>query len=359
MQGSKLQMEKFDPASPKWRIVFLFLLSGLISILFLRLIWSFVMALLIAALMAGLMQPVYHYLERRFRYYRVLASGTTVLLTLFLIIMPLLVFLGILAEEAISISKAAGNWVQTYTQTYQFQDIPMLDILAPYQDELIEKAGELATKTGVLVTRWVAAGAKGTVGFILMLFIILYAMFHFLIHGRAILDTALRFTPLTEDDRYRLLHTFTSVTRATLKGCFVIGIVQGGLAGASLALAGIQGAIFWSAIMAVLAIIPGIGTAIIWIPAVIFLLFNAQITAAISVAAWCAVVVGTADNILRPILVGKDTRMPDLLVFVSTMGGLFLLGAAGIVIGPIIGALFLTAWELLDAAVQTVRSSEE
>lgn len=352
-------MEKFDPASPKWRIVFLFLLSGFISILFLRLIWSFVMALLIAALMAGLAQPVYRCLERLFRHHRILASGTTVLLSLCLVIIPLLLFLGILAEEAITISKAAGNWVQTYTRTYQFKDIPMLEMLTPYQDELLQKAGELTAKAGVLVTRWVAAGARGTVGFILMLFVMLYAMFHFLIHGRAILDAALRFTPLTEDDRSRLLHTFTSVTRATLKGTLVIGMVQGGLAGVSLAFAGIEGAIFWSAVMAVLAVIPGIGAAIVWVPAVVFLFLNGQITAAISVGIWCAVVVGTADNVLRPILVGKDTRMPDLLVFVSTMGGLFLLGATGIVIGPIIGALFITAWELLDAAVETMRASND
>lgn len=349
-------MEKFDPAAPKWRIVFLFLLAGIISILFLRLIWNFVLSMLMAALMAGITRPVYHRLTRLFRHNKVMASTTTVLLSLCLVIIPSMLFLGILADQAIDISQTAANWLKIHAGTYQFKDIPGLEYLMPYQNEILQKTGQLAARAGVFVTRWVAAGARGTVEFILMLFVMLYAMFHFLIKGRSILDAVLRFTPLTAEDRHRLLTTFTSVTRATLKGSLVIAIVQGGLAGASFALAGIESPLFWSVIMAVMAIIPGIGAAIVWIPAVGFLFLNGQNGAAIGVGVWCAIVVGTADNFLRPILVGKDTRMPDLLVFVSTMGGLLLLGATGIIIGPLIGALFITTWELLDTAVETAKA---
>jgi predicted PurR-regulated permease PerM len=107
--------------------------------------------------------------------------------------------------------------------------------------------------------------------------------------------------------------------------------------------------------MVVLSIVPGIGTALIWVPAVIFLILDGQIGAAVGIALWCGIVVGTADNLLRPLLIGKDTKMPDLLVMLTTLGGMALFGATGLFIGPIIGALFMTAWQLWGNAIDEVR----
>jgi predicted PurR-regulated permease PerM len=114
---------------------------------------------------------------------------------------------------------------------------------------------------------------------------------------------------------------------------------------------GIPGVIFWSAIMAVLSILPGIGAALVWIPAVVYLIIEGQTVHAIGLGLWCAIVVGTIDNLLRPLLIGKDTEMPDLLVMLSTLGGLALFGAAGILVGPIIGALYITVWKLWGSAM--------
>ena len=194
--------------------------------------------------------------------------------------------------------------------------------------------------------------ATGAAELFLMLFVMLYAMFYFLINGRAVLDAVLGYTPLSVDEKARLLGTFTSVGRATLKGTLIIGIVQGGLAGLSFWVAGIKGVVFWGAVMTVLSIIPAVGTALVWVPAVIFLILDGQTGAAVGVGLWCAIVVGTADNLLRPLLIGKDTEMPDLLVMVTTLGGLALFGAAGMVIGPIVGALFTSVWGLWGVAVE-------
>jgi predicted PurR-regulated permease PerM len=147
---------------------------------------------------------------------------------------------------------------------------------------------------------------------------------------------------------------FVSVTRATLKGPLVIGVIQGGLAGVAFALVGIQGALFWGTIMAVLSIIPAVGAAIVWIPAVIYLLGTGQIAAGLGLLVWCGLVVGSSDNVLRPILVGKDTKMPDFLVLLSTLGGIGVCGALGVIIGPIVAALFLTVWELYGEAFRDV-----
>lgn len=344
-------MTSFGPNAPKVRIAFLTLLTAIVSILFLGIIRSLFMSLLMAVLFAEVTRPLYRRLVALFREHRGLASALTVLLSLCLVIVPILLFMGVLADQALDISQTAGIWLKEHAGEYQIKDIPGLERLVPYQKEIMTKAGQLAATAGTHVARWVAAGARGTVDFLLMLFIMLYAMFNFLIHGRSLLDKILDFTPLTPDDRGRLVRTFTSVSQATLKGTLVIGIVQGGLAGLAFAVAGVKGTLFWSAVMAVMSIIPGIGSALVWLPTAIFLALTGRTGASIGVGLWCAVVAGSADNFLRPVLVGKGARMPDLLVFVTTMGGLLLFGASGIIIGPLIGAMFVTVWELLASSL--------
>ena len=199
-----------------------------------------------------------------------------------------------------------------------------------------------------------ASATRGTVNFILQLCIMLYANYFFLLIGREALAKIMYLVPLESDQEDRLVSRFVSVTRATLKGTLVIGIIQGGMAGLAFAVVGIDGAIFWGTIMAVLSIIPAVGAAMVWIPAVIYLIATSQILAGVGLLLWCGLVVGSSDNILRPILVGKDTKMPDLLVLLSTLGGIGVYGALGVIIGPIIAALFLTVWELYGEAFRDV-----
>jgi predicted PurR-regulated permease PerM len=270
----------------------------------------------------------------------------------------------VLLTEALETSQKASIWISRQTEQpdqlqRQIEAVPALQRWLPYQDQILEKAGELAGKASGFVAQQLAAGARGTASFFLMLFVMLYAMFYFLVYGKHLLRVLHRFTPLTNDDSERLLKTFVSVARATLKGGLVIGLVQGGLAGLSFAVAGIHSAVFWGSVMAVLSIIPGVGTPLVWIPAVVYLGLEGEMAAAVGVGIWCAVVVGSVDTMLRPLLIGKDTQMPDLLVLLTTLGGLMLFGAAGIVIGPIVGALFLTVWQLLGAAVEAERNPKE
>ncbi|MEA3410034.1 MAG: AI-2E family transporter [Pseudomonadota bacterium] len=345
------------------RIAFLFLLAISISLLFYQVVERFLIALLMAAVLAGLAHPVYRWFVDRLRGHENTASAATVLLCLMLVIVPVTLFLGVVVNEAVEVSKTASEWVERHVQQPEelqekIRAIPALQRLLPYQDQILEKVGELAGKVGGFVAHGMAAGARVTAGYFLSLFVMLYAMFYFLVEGRAILDAVLRFTPLTDGDKTDLLGTFVSVSRATVKGTLVIGIVQGGLAGLSFAVVGIEGAVFWGAVMAVLSIVPGIGTALVWVPAVIFLALGGQTGAAVGVALWCAIVVGTADNVLRPSLVGRDTAMPDILVLLTTLGGLFLFGASGIVLGPVVGALFVAVWGLWGAAVEAGQTTE-
>ena len=150
------------------------------------------------------------------------------------------------------------------------------------------------------------------------------------------------YAPLSQEDRQKMLQVGLSVSRATIKGTLIIGIIQGALGGIGFAVAGIGSAVFWGALMAILSVLPGIGSALVWGPGVIYLLLTGNMVAGLLLAAWCAGVVGTIDNVLRPILVGRDTEMPDLLILLATLGGLGLFGATGLVLGPVLAALFMT-----------------
>jgi len=186
----------------------------------------------------------------------------------------------------------------------------------------------------------------GTFNVLLSVMIVLYTLFFFLIDGDRLLFYMLYYLPLNDEDETKLLQRFTSVTRATLKGTAVIGFLQGALAGLALYFAGIPSSLFWAVAMMVLSVVPGVGTALIWIPAVIYLIVGGNLVEAIAVGVFCVVVVGTVDNLLRPKLVGNDTQLHELLIFFSTLGGLLMFGFMVFVIGPIIAALFVTLWEL-------------
>ncbi len=137
------------------------------------------------------------------------------------------------------------------------------------------------------------------------------------------------------------------MSRATIKGTLVIGVVQGALAGIGFAVAGIQGAVFWGTLMTVLSIIPGLGTALVWVPTVIYLArVRARGDRLSSSRLFCLLIVGSADNLLRPRLVGKDVKMHELFILFGTLGGVLFFGVLGFIVGPILAALFITIWDI-------------
>ena len=177
-------------------------------------------------------------------------------------------------------------------------------------------------------------------------------MYFFLTGGPGLLGGVLAYLPLTEADKQRMVGKFVSVIRATLKGTILIGVAQGLLGGLAFWAVGIDGAIFWGTVMTVLSIIPGVGGALVWVSAAI-IMTTGEIWRGIALTVFCALVVGSVDNVLRPRLVGQDTKLHELLIFFSTLGGLMLFGAMGFILGPILAALFVTAWEMFGTAFRT------
>lgn len=339
--------------------VFLVILVVFISAAFVAMIRQFLLTLLMAAIFSGLTFPLFARLQHWFRGRGALAAGTTLLILFLVVIIPLLLFVGVLVAQAVKVSHAVTPWIQEQLRdpdqlTEQLRNIPGFDRLEPYREPMLNKAGELVGAVGNFMVNSLSTATKGTVQFIFHFFLLFYSMFFFYIDGGKILDRVLTYIPLPHADEARMVDRFVSVARATLKGTVVIGVVQGGLAGVALAMAGIQGAVFWGTVMVVLSVIPGLGTAVVWLPAAIYLIIAGETVTGVALIIFCAVVVGSADNFLRPVLVGKDTQMHELLILLSTLGGLLFFGVMGFIIGPILGALFITVWDIYGTVFKDV-----
>jgi predicted PurR-regulated permease PerM len=326
-----------------------------ISALFISMIQQFLMAIFLAGLFSAMARPIYLHLESRFGGRRHLAALTTMMLMIVIVLIPLMFLTGIIVSQAIDVGQSATPWVKKFVDrpdslSAYLEHLPFYDQLFPYREIILEKTGQVVGS----MSKWIANGLSsvtlGTANFLFMTFVFLYTFYFFQMDGPKLIRKILYYLPLGNDDENLMLDKFTSVTRATLKGSLLIGILQGSLAGIAFAVAGIDNAVFWGTVMAVLSVIPSIGSALVWGPACIFLMMQGNVAAGVSLMAFCAIVVGSLDNLLRPILVGKDTSMHELMIFFGTLGGIMMFGLSGIFIGPLIASLFVTVWELYGVA---------
>ena len=335
-------------AKESFRKSFVLVMTLLYIVAFLALVGGFLQSLLLAAIFSGLVYPLYLWFVKKTGGRTSLASILTLLISLLMIIVPLLFLLILVADQAVEITEIVKPWITEHLADSDLSSgllpdwFPFADKLAPYSNEILAKVGEIAGKTGSMIASSLATISEGAAIFFLNLFIMLYAMYFFLLSGRSLTDKILSYLPLTRQDKDKMVEVGLSVSRATIKGTLIIGIIQGTLGGLGFWVAGVGSAVFWAAVMAVLSVLPGIGTMLVWGPAVIYLFITGNTVAGLGLLAWCAGVVGTVDNVLRPILVGRDAQMPDLLILLSTLGGIGLFGASGLVLGPILAALFLT-----------------
>ena len=355
-------MEPSTISGTNLRTAFVLVLVVAVTALFLAVTWPFLKPLLLGALLAGLFHPLYRWITKVMGGRRSLGAAVTLLVLLVLGLGPVSAFLGIVLQQALTMSDQALPWLNQHlgaATTFNVQEwvvkrSPALAKYMPSQEQLLEQVGTAAKTTGAFLVGFASRMTATTFAFLLDLFVMLYAMFFFFRDGHRILERIFYYTPLSDEDETRMFTQFASITRATVKGTLVIGIIQGGLAGIAFWVAGIEGAALWGTIMTVLSIIPGIGAALVWVPAVIILFITGQNLTAILLAAWCAAVVGTVDNFLRPVLVGRDAKMPDLLILIGTLGGLFLFGPIGFIVGPIVCGLFLTVWDIYGATFREI-----
>jgi predicted PurR-regulated permease PerM len=308
--------------------------------------WALVLAIVFA--------PVYRRLLKRLRGRRNLAAITTLLLCLLIVVLPLTLIGNLLLREGVHIYEgiASGRLdLGIYLQK-------AINLLPAWLIGVLDRQG--LTELGTLQERLSGMAMQGsqylfaqavnvgqnTFWFLTNFVIMLYLLF-FLLRDNAELSTRIQQAlPLSEQHKRRLFAKFTVVIRATIKGNFVVAAAQGTLGGMIFAFLGLPGAVLWGAVMAFLSLIPAAGPALLWAPVALYLLLTGALWKGLVLIGFGVLAIGLIDNLLRPLLVGRDTKMPDYVVLISTVGGLALFGLSGFIIGPVIAALFISTWDL-------------
>jgi len=190
---------------------------------------------------------------------------------------------------------------------------------------------------------------QNTFEFVISMFIALYLAFFLIRDGNTVVRAIGRAIPLAPSHKQQLWEKFATVVRATVKGNLLVAAIQGALGGLAFWFLGVGGALLWAVVMAALSLLPAIGAAMVWLPVALYFLATGAIWQGLSLMAYGVLVIGLVDNLLRPVLVGKDTLMPDYVVMITTVGGMAVFGINGFVLGPLIAAMFLAVWHIFGS----------
>ncbi len=313
------------------------------------------------AIIALLFAPLYRRLLPRMKRRRTPAALLTLLVVLVIVVLPLTLITASLAREAgLLYQRLQSGEIRP---AIYFQQV--FDAMPGWVNALLDRAGlddfaalqqrlsaALAQGSQFIATQALNIG-QNAFDFIAKLFIALYLAFFLIRDGESLARTLRRAIPLAPEHTHDLLDKFATVIRATVKGNLLVAAVQGALGGIAFWFLGINAAVLWAVLMAFLSLLPAVGAALVWGPVAIYLFVSGAVWQGIALVAYGVLVIGLVDNVLRPVLVGKDTRMPDYVVLITTLGGMAVFGINGFVLGPTIAAMFIAVWHIF------VRSREE
>jgi predicted PurR-regulated permease PerM len=363
------------PPKPDRRAVLVLLAVTLLGLGWILL--PFYGTILWAGILALVFAPVHVWLQQRLHLGRTAAALSTLLLASLVVIFPLVAVAASLASEAAGLYARLQSGESNPVSYLQgvFDALPgwvrsVLRSLGLRDFDTVQRRLTAALAQGSQVIAGQAVGiGQNTFEFLANLCVALYLSFFLIRDGDLIVHALRRAMPLTLAHKHELIGMFGTVVRATVKGNLLVAVIQGVLGGLAFWFLGITGALLWAALMAFLSLLPAVGAAIVWVPVAAYYLLSGDWWQGLSLVAWGVLVIGLVDNLLRPILVGKDVRMPDYVVMITTLGGMAVFGIHGFVIGPTIAAMFMAVWHIHshaqgaesplpagDAATDAVRS---
>ncbi|MGW8461913.1 AI-2E family transporter [Pseudomonas sp. CLCA07] len=332
----------------------LVILLGLVTAAFIWILLPFYGAVFWAVILGILFAPMQRRLQLKLGWERNLTSLLTLSICLVIAILPVIILGFFLVQEGAVLYKNIESGeldIAGYVSHFKHS-------LPPYFQHLLDRFGvgelsglrEKIIKSAVTGNEFFATQVfsfgQGTFDFVVSFFIMLYLLYFFLRDGAELAREVRAAVPLQEHQKRRLQLKFNRVVRATVKGNLLVAITQGALGGLIFWFLDIPSALLWAVLMAFLSLLPAVGAGIIWAPAAAFFLLSGAMWQGVVLGLYGIFVIGLVDNVLRPILVGKDTKMPDYLILISTLGGLAIFGLNGFVIGPLIAALFMSSWAI-------------
>lgn len=306
------------------------------------------------SIIALLFVPVHRRLLPWLNGRRTPAALLTLLLAMVMVIVPFSIVSAALTREAMLVYERvqSGEWKPALYLHGVFDALPswmmaLLDRfgLAGFDTLQSRLAAALAQFSQLIATHAFSIG-QDTFDFIASLLITLYLAFFLIRDGDSVVRAVRRAIPLAPGHKRELLDKFTTVIRATVKGSLLVAAIQGVLGGIAFWFLGVGAALLWAVLMAFLSLLPVVGAALVWLPVAIYFYLTGAVWQSIALAAWGVLVIGLVDNLLRPVLVGRDTRMPDFVVMITTLGGLAVFGINGLIVGPAIAAMFIAVWHI-------------
>ena len=333
------------------QLTFLTLLV-LVTVLFMFLLKPFFAPIFWACAMTLLFYPVQMRLLQRWGNRPNTIALTTLLLCVVVLVIPVLLILSSFVAEGTELyARIESGEINANVYLERARDaMPLLQRILDWLEMDLAQLEEQATAGALAASGFAARNVfslgQSTFNFILSLALMLYLTYFLLRDGASLVDLLMRAIPLG-DERERLLFSkFAEVTRATIKGNLVVAIVQGTLGGIIFFILAIPTPVLWGVAMAIVSLIPAVGAGLIWLPFALYLFITGEFTSGMVLVIYGVAVIGLADNILRPILVGRDTKLPDWMVLLSTLGGLVMFGIHGFVMGPLVAALFIVFWQI-------------
>ncbi|MCI5063802.1 MAG: AI-2E family transporter [Algiphilus sp.] len=327
---------------------------ALVTLVFGLLMMPFWVPLLWAVIIAVLFHPMQVWLGKRWGDRPNLTALTTLLTCMVLVVLPVLFLLGSFLQQALSIYQQIesgeiqpGNYVERVREAFPAVQ-GLLERFDIDVNTLRENAAQAAVAASQFLARNALAFGQGAFGFVLQLALMLYVAFFLLRDGRVLVDLLIQALPLGDERERLLFQKFAEVARATVKGNLLVAMVQGMLGGLIFWILGLPAPLLWGVVMTVLSLIPAIGAGLVWLPAAVYLYAIGAWVSATVLIAYGVLIIGLADNLLRPILVGRDTKLPDWMVLLSTLGGIVMVGISGFVVGPLIAVLFVAFWQIFS-----------
>lgn len=328
-------------------------LIGVLSIAVLYLFVPFFYPIFWAAVITIVFYPLYKTLGRYIKWQNV-NSTLMLLVVLAVLIIPLILLSLLVVNESFKLFSTIGQYnIPTTENVSEGINVWAEKLgLVPYVEIVKEKWTVYAQSGSKIIGSHIVSAAKSitqtSAKFIFMFFVMLYALFFFFRDGEKMIKRVMHLSPLGDTYENMLLDRFTSTIRATLKGTFIVGGVQGIIGGILFWVTGVPGAFVWAVVMTAVAILPGVGPVIVWIPAAVLMLVFGHTWQGLTIVAVGAGVIGTIDNLLRPMIVGKDIEMHPVIVLFSTLGGILIFGISGFIIGPVIAALYMAVVSIYD-----------
>jgi predicted PurR-regulated permease PerM len=327
-----------------------------VSLAFAWILTSFYGAILGGVVIAIMFAPVHRWMLRKMPERRTAAALLMILLIVLIVILPLTLIAASLTQQgAVVVGKMQSGELNFGKLLQQ-----MLDALPGWATGLLNRFGVFSlgdmqekltaglVKGGQTIATQALDIGQSTFAFMVSLVIMLYLLFFLFRDGDTLARRVKDAIPLRAELRDELLEKFTIVIRATVKGSLLVALAQGALGGLIFWVLGINAALLWAVLMAFLSLLPAVGAGLVWMPVALYLLATGSFWQGAILIAYGFFVIGLVDNLLRPMLVGKDTKLPDYVVLISTLGGIEAFGLNGFVIGPVIAAMFIAVWEIFS-----------